>query len=145
MQANPGRFDQFISRVLFITPPNIIESPEETDDYDVYDETEAKKEAQSAENAFGFSLFMSGVRCIIKYAILPFVLPIVGITGAFGAVISIAINLLAIGALIYSVRRFWQIDYKYKRQYLFVAVVTFVVLVAFTYFDVMELVSGTVV
>jgi len=92
--------------------------------------------AQRAERAFGLSLAFSGVRCILQYVIFPFVLPLIGIAGEFSVYISIVINLVAMLALIYSARRFWIIDYKYKRQYLFVAVAAFVILCVFLALDI---------
>lgn len=95
--------------------------------------------AMRAENAFGFSLAMSGFRCIIKYVMLPFLLPLVGISGVFSSVIGLAINAVAILALYWSVRRFWLIDYKYKVQYSAVAAFAFLLLIAFTVLDLVEM------
>ncbi len=98
-----------------------------------------RDDALRAENAFGFSLAMSGFRCIIKYVMLPFLLPLVGISGVFSSVIGLAINAVAILALYWSVRRFWLIDYKYKRQYSVVAAFAFLLLIAFTVLDLVEM------
>ncbi len=90
---------------------------------------------QRAERAFGFSLIFSGVRCILQYAILPFVLPVIGVTSEAAVPISLAINLVAITLIIYSLRRFWKIGYRYRWQYLGIAVVALVLLVAFIALD----------
>lgn len=100
---------------------------------------EQAAETANAERAFSFALLFSGVRCIFMYVVLPFVLPLVGIAGNFSLYIDIVINIVAIAAVIYSLRKFWMIDYKYKWQYTPVAIVALLVLVAFIALDLQEL------
>lgn len=95
--------------------------------------------AQTAERAFGFSLLFSGIRCILQYVILPFVLPLIGVTSDVAVPISLAINVVAIGLILYSVRRFWQIGYRYRWHYLPVAVVALILLVSFIILDLQAL------
>ncbi len=94
-----------------------------------------EQKTRKAERAFTFSLIVSGIRCTLMYIILPFILPAIGITGAFASQVDIIINLIAMGALIYSVRRFWQINYQWKLAYTAVAVVAFIILTAFIALD----------
>lgn len=91
--------------------------------------------AETAKRALTVSLIFSGVRCILMYAVIPFVLPLLGVTGLFAHQVDIGINLLAIAALIYSVRRFWQIDYRGKLAYTVIAAVAFVILITFIALD----------
>lgn len=102
-------------------------------------EIQHEQKTRKAERAFTFSLIVSGIRCTLMYIILPFILPAIGITGAFASQVDIIINLVAMGALIYSVRRFWQINYEWKLLYTLVAVVAFVILTAFIALDLREL------
>jgi hypothetical protein len=125
MQNTLNLVDKTIARLLFVKPAA-----------EVYEE----KVTSKAENAFNFALIFSGIRCVIMYAILPFVLPLVGIAGNFGEWIDIAINLVAIGAIFYSLRRFWAINYKRKWQYLPVALVALFILVAFIALDISTLI-----
>lgn len=124
MQNTLSQIDNLIARLLFVTPAET-----------VYEE----RTTTTAENAFSFALIFSGVRCVIMYAILPFVLPLAGIAGDFGLWIDIVINAIAIGAIIYSLRRFWKINYKRKWQYFPVAIVALVLLVAFIALDISTL------
>lgn len=101
--------------------------------------TAPDKDTRSAENAFGMALMFSGVRCILKYVFLPFILPVIGIAGDFSNIISLSINTMAIAAIIYSVRTFWKVDYKYKWHYLPVAGVGLLILGAFMLLDIAEL------
>ena len=120
MQNTLNRLDHVIARLLFVTPQE-----------EVYTE---ERPAQ-AEGAFSFALLFSGVRCIIMYVILPFVLPIIGLAGDFAGWLDIAINLIAIGAIIFSLRRFWTINYNRKWQYFPVAMVALFLLTAFIALD----------
>lgn len=124
MQNTLNRIDAMIARLLFVTPAT-----------EVYEESTTTK----AENAFSFALIFSGVRCVIMYAILPFVLPLIGIAGDFGLWLDIVINIVAFGAIIYSLRRFWTINYKRKWQYLPVAIVALVLVIAFIVLDIATL------
>jgi hypothetical protein len=99
------------------------------------DNPSQERAAEGAKRALTASLLFSGVRCILMYVIIPFVLPLIGVTGVFASQLDILINLVAIAALIYSVRRFWQINYHGKVAYTLVAVVAFVFLLIFIALD----------
>jgi uncharacterized membrane protein len=94
---------------------------------------------RNAENAFSMALLFSGIRCVLMYAVFPFVLPLIGLTGAFSSIVDLLINLVAVVAILYSARTFWQVDYKYKWHYLPVAGVALVILGAFIIQDLIEL------
>jgi hypothetical protein len=116
MTQTPSFLETFMLRLLWINPASIADN---------------KTKTANAEKTFGLSLLFSGIRCILQYAILPFVLPMLGVAGGVATNISILINIVAIVALVFSVRRFWQTDYARKREYTFVAGVTLVILIAF--------------
>ena len=90
---------------------------------------------KSAERAFGFSLAFTGVRCILQYIVLPFILPLFGIAGDAAVPLLLAINVLAIISIFYTVRRFWQINYRYKWQYLLISIVMLGILTLFIVTD----------
>lgn len=95
--------------------------------------------AAGAKRALTVGLAFSAVRCILMYVVLPFILPLIGLTGVFATRADILINVLAIGALGYSVQRFWRINYKHKVAYTVVAAIAFVVLALFILLDLREL------
>ncbi len=138
MQNVQNRLDTLISRVLFVSPDapatSVPESPADA-------QTIKDNDTRRAEGAFSFALVFSGVRCILMYVVMPFILPIIGIAGTGAAYLDLGINTIAIGAIIYSLRRFWAVDYKYKWQYLPVAVVALAILSAFMLLDVQTLLS----
>ncbi len=115
--------DRVMGRLLFVDVP----SP-------TSDATRSAADGRG-ERAFGFSLVFSGIRCILQYAILPFVLPVLGVTMDAAAPISLAINLVAIVLIIYSLRRFWKIGYRHRWKYLPVALTALTLLVAFIALD----------
>ncbi|MEM9954670.1 MAG: hypothetical protein AAF846_23880 [Chloroflexota bacterium] len=124
MQNTLNQLDTMIARLLFVTPAQ-----------EVYEE----KTTSQAENAFSLALMFSGVRCVLMYAILPFVLPLINLAGDFSLWLDLVINSIAITAIIYSLRRFWTINYKRKWQYLPVALVALVLLIAFVILDIVML------
>jgi len=50
----------------------------------------------------------------LTYVIFPFVFPIVGITSGIGSTIGLIVGTIAIVANLFSIRRFWKADHKYK-------------------------------
>lgn len=94
------------------------------------------EEGEKAERVLGASLLFSGVRCVLQYAVLPFILPLIGIAVEVTIPLMFAITLLAIGSIFVSLRHFWRVDYKYKWQYLGVALVALAVLFAFGISDI---------
>lgn len=121
-----SRADHLMSRILLIDT-----SAAETLDY--------QQQSRQAENALTLSLMFSGVRCLLQYALLPFLLPIVGIAADATIPILLGINVIAIVSIFFSLRRFWKIGYDRRWQYLVVALVALSLLIAFTVYDVMTL------
>jgi hypothetical protein len=99
-------------------------------------------ETENAERAFSLSLIFSGVRCILQYVVLPFILPVIGIAGDFSVVIGLVINVMALSAIIYSIRTFFKVNYKHKWRYLPVGLFAIVLLSAFLLLDIAEIATG---
>jgi len=66
------------------------------------------------ERVFSQSIVISGIRCMLTYVIFPFVFPVVGITSGIGSSIGLIVGSIAIVANVFSIRRFWKADHKYK-------------------------------
>lgn len=122
---NLTRADGIMSRILFIdtTAP-----PPQND----------KEQSRQAENALTLSLAFSGVRCLLQYALLPFLLPLIGVATKATIPILLAINVVATVSIFFSLRRFWKIGYDRRWQYLGVASVALALLLAFTVYDVIK-------
>ena len=123
-----SRADSFMARLLFVRGSALA--------------TEAGAGAaanRSAENALTLSLLFSGGRCVLQYAVLPFLLPIVGVAADATVPILLLINLVAMVSIFFSLRRFWSIGYIHRWRYLLVAAAALILLVAFTVYDIMKL------
>ncbi len=126
--ANFSRADGFMSRLLLIDQRGRITAAS--------DET---AQTRRAENALTISLLFSGIRCILQYALLPFLLPIIGVAADATVPILLLINLIAIVSIFLSLRRFWTIGYKHRWSYLLVALAALTLLIAFTAYDITKL------
>ncbi len=70
------------------------------------------------------SLVLSAIRCVITYAILPALSPLIGWSGAVARPVSIALSLAAVALAVFSLRRVWLADWAYRWSYTaFIAVV----------------------
>jgi ABC-type iron transport system FetAB permease component len=101
------------------------------------EQTNPQEEAdiQRGQQALKLPIIWIAVRCTLQYVILPFVLPVFGFAADAAVPVVLAINLVAIVAILYSVRRMWRIDYKYKWQYLLVGAGALLILFVFLYAD----------
>ncbi len=95
-----------------------------------------------AERTFSLSMLVSGIRCVLAYVILPFVTPLLGIAPGVGPGLGIVIGTVAIGANLFSMRRFWVLRHPWRKPImaLHISVISFLlVLVAL---DVAQLLDG---
>jgi hypothetical protein len=122
--------DSAVGRILGVQPQPVV--------------VDANGEVGRAERLFGFSLLFSGVRCILQYAIFPFVLPLIGIASAAALPITLTINVIAIVSIVMSLRRFWKIRYARRFEYLAVAVVALIIMTAFIVMEVSLLLNPPV-
>lgn len=124
-----SNLDRLVARLLMVNPAASIAD-------------RAQATAQ-AERRLGWSLAFSGVRCILQYAILPFVLPFIGVASEATIPLMLILSGIAVISIVSSLRRFWQIDYKHKWMYLGVAVTALILLAAFISYDVHTLLTTT--
>lgn len=73
--------------------------------------------ADEARRAFQTSIMVATVRCLLMYIVFPFVLPALGIASGVGPLIGIPISLIAITAIVMSIRRFWRADHSKRWHY----------------------------
>ncbi len=70
-----------------------------------------------AHNAFSKSIAISAVRCTITYLLLPVLAPIVDLSGTAGPIVGIVLSIVSITAIIFSTRRFFAADHRYRWAY----------------------------
>jgi hypothetical protein len=73
--------------------------------------------AADARRAFQTSMMVATVRCLLMYIVFPFVLPAIGLSAGVGPLIGLPISVLAIVAIVMSIRRFWRADHSKRWHY----------------------------
>lgn len=68
-----------------------------------------------AQRGFKTSMLLSGIRCALAYVILPFVSPLIGLAPGVGPLLGVVVGSVAIGANVWSMRRFWVVDHRWKK------------------------------
>lgn len=97
--------------------------------------------AASAYAAFRRSMLISATRCTLTYVVFPFVLPAVGFATGVGPVIGIIIGTLALTCDVFTIRRFFAIDHKWRWHYSAVALGIIGLLLVLLVQDVVHLVT----
>lgn len=70
---------------------------------------------REAQRIFSWSIVISGIRCLIAYILLPFILPFLGLSTSVGPWLGIAIGLVAIVANVFSIRRFAKSTHRLRK------------------------------
>lgn len=73
--------------------------------------------AREARKALQTSVLVAGIRCLLTYLVLPFVLPFIGLAAGVTPVIGAVIGLIAVACIISSMRRFWRADHRARWGY----------------------------
>ena len=71
----------------------------------------------TAEKAFGTSILISTVRCLLTYVLLPLLKPVVDLSGGVGPILGLVIGSVSAVAIVYSMRRFWRADHRLRWAY----------------------------
>ena len=88
------------------------------------------------------SIWLSAIRCIIMYAVLPALAPVVGWIGVLARPLSIVLVLAATVLSIHSLRRVWLADWEYRWAYTAFIGLVLVLLSVVLVYDVRALVAG---
>lgn len=87
----------------------------------------------AAYSAFQRSMVISGIRCTLTYLVFPIILPLLGLAAGVGPLVGIVIGTVAIVCDVFSIRRFFAVDHKWRWWFsgiaLSVVVLLFVLLV----------------
>lgn len=92
-----------------------------------------------SESVFGRSIAISALRCLVTYVFLPLLAPIVDLTGAFGPILGLLLGAVSAVAIVFSMRRFFAADHKYRWAYAWVGAAILVALAVAAVFDVATL------
>lgn len=93
-----SRADLIVRRVLHITdrPPGL--------------------SSRSSYTAFRRSMLISAIRCTLTYVVFPFVVPAVGFATGVGPLVGIVIGVVAIAYDVFTIRRFFAVDHRWRWQ-----------------------------
>jgi len=85
-----------------------------------------------AQNGFSKSIMISGIRCLLTYIVLPFIAPFLHLSDSIGPVVGLGVGAVAIVANVFSIRRFWAADHRWKKHVtvLHVAVIALMLVLA---------------
>lgn len=75
----------------------------------------------SANKAFQKSMLISATRCTLTYVVFPIIIPLLGILKGVEAPLGIAIGTFAIVCDVFTIRRFFAADHKYRWYFSFIA------------------------
>jgi hypothetical protein len=118
-----SRADEVVRRLLRIRdrPPNVSEA--------------------SAYSTFQRSMFISAIRCTLTYVVFPFVLPAAGFATGVGPVLGIIIGVVAITCDVYTIRRFFMVDHRWRWHFSAIAGAVICLLLVLLVQDIVHLVS----
>jgi hypothetical protein len=68
----------------------------------------------SLYRAFNRSVVISGIRCTLTYLVLPYLAPLLGLTGGLGPGLGLVIGIAAITANVFTIRRFWAAQHRWR-------------------------------
>jgi hypothetical protein len=88
------------------------------------------------------SLVLSAIRCVITYALVPLLVPVISWAGVLATPVSIALALTALVLAIRSLRRVWLADYRHRWAYTAFIAVAFGLLVTVIVIDVRTLLAA---
>ena len=97
--------------------------------------------SEAETKTFSVSMVVSGVRCGLTYVFLPFLAPLVGVGSGVGPWLGLALGLVAIGANLLSISRFWSGDRKWKWPMTVINVSVIVLLLLLVVGDIRELLT----
>jgi hypothetical protein len=81
----------------------------------VREQPAAAPRLDGAQRIFGLSMLVSGIRCAFTYVLLPFATPFLGLAPGVGPALGIPIGVVAVGANVFSLRRFWRVRHPWRK------------------------------
>ena len=84
-------------------------------------ERPADATSKSAYGTFQRSMLISAIRCTLTYVVFPFVMPAVGFATGVGPIVGIVIGVVAMTCDVFTIRRFFAVDHRYRWHFSSVA------------------------
>ncbi|MCS7060410.1 MAG: hypothetical protein RMN25_04520 [Anaerolineae bacterium] len=93
----------------------------------------------AGDRLFTGSLAFVALRCTVRYIVLPFLLPLAGLSGGLSAVIALVIDAVALTTIFLNVRRLWNTSWRWR--YAGLAVVMTVIIAILAWGDLQTLIG----
>jgi hypothetical protein len=93
-----------------------------------------ERDIQRGDRVLGGSMVFVAVRCTIQYIILPFALPLFGLSDAISVAFSTVLEAFALGMIAYNLIRLWNTSWRWR--YLALSIVMAGLIGAFLYMDI---------
>ncbi len=81
----------------------------------------------------GVPIFLTAVRCTLQYILVPFVLPLFGVGGAFSPLVNLLAGLFGLGVIAYNLTRLWGSNW--RGRYLLLSAIVIPIVLVSMYFD----------
>ena len=72
----------------------------------------------TAQSAFGASILLSTVRCLLTYVVLPILKPVVDLSGGVGPAFGLLLGAVSALAIVFSMRRFVAARHRWRWGYI---------------------------
>jgi len=95
-----------------------------------------------AQRSFQRSMFISAVRCTLTYVVFPFLAPAIGFATGVGPVVGLLIGTVAIVCDVFTIRRFFAADHKWRWHFSAIAVCIIGLLLVLLVHDVSHIVAN---
>jgi hypothetical protein len=102
-------------------------------------DTSSPSELNTVQRGFSRSILVSALRCTLTYVILPFLTPLVGLAPGVGPAVGLPLGAVAIASNLFSIRRFWRADHRWKKPVTVLHCAVIGLLVVLVYQDVTRL------
>lgn len=86
-----------------------------------------------SDRIMGGSLLFVALRCILQYIVLPFALPLFGLTSTLSVGISLTLELIAVAMIAFNIIALWHTSWRWR--YLALSVIFFAIIGTFGYMD----------
>jgi len=104
-------------------------------------EDRAPIDESETHRIFSVSIFLSALRCLLTYIVLPVVLPAIGLARGVGPVIGIPIGVLALTFDYLGIRRFWLADHRQRWAFSAIYAAVGTMVLTLLIIDIVDLVS----
>jgi hypothetical protein len=95
--------------------------------------------AVDAHRAFQRSMAISATRCTLTYLVFPIVIPLIGFGVGVGPALGVLIGVVALVCDVFTVRRFFAVDHRYRWQFTAVILGVMVLLTVLLVEDIAQL------